>query len=98
MTHSDTNLPPRLVGAIRSYLGSRTIQRPVSIDRMLRTARYAIPELVASDDELAEFIARELIHEGCDIDFDRAGQKYDLEPERFDAELPWRGRARRRHK
>lgn len=81
MTYSDSNLA--LVGAIRSYLGSRTIQRPVSIDRMLRTARYAVPDLVGSDDELAEFIARQLIHEGADVDFDHVTDKHELEPERL---------------
>lgn len=92
MTYSDTSMSPRLVGAIRSYLDSRTVQRPVSIDRMLRTARYAIPELVVSDDELAELIARELIHEGCDVDFDHVAQKHVFEPERLDVSKPWRNR------
>jgi hypothetical protein len=94
MTHSDSN--PALAGAIRSYLGSRTIQRPVSIDRMLRTARYAVPDLVVSDDELAELIARELIHEGADVDFDHVAGKHELEPERFDTERPWKRRVQHR--
>jgi hypothetical protein len=96
MTYSDTSMPPRLVGAIRSYLGSRTIQRPVSIDRMLRTARRALPDLVVSDDELAELIARELIHEGADVDFDHVAQEHELEPERLDANRPWKDRVRHR--
>lgn len=71
-------LPPRLVGAIRTYLSSRTTQRPVSITRMMRTTRYAIPDLLVSDDELAELIARELISEGSDVDFDRTRQNQGL--------------------
>lgn len=54
------------------YLDASSVSRPVSIEHMLRTARYALPGLVASDDELAELIARELVQEGCDVDFDRA--------------------------
>lgn len=96
MTYSDTNLPPRLVGAIRSYLGSRTTLRPVSIDRMLRTARYALPDLVASDDELAELIARELVHEGCDVDFDHIARQHEFEPKRLDTGRPWKNRVRHR--
>lgn len=69
MSSSDT-LPLHIVGAIRTYLGAGTEDRPVSIDRVLRTARQTAPDLPVSDEELAELIARELIQEGCDVDFD----------------------------
>ena len=71
INHTVEQLPPRIAGAIRSYLWSRSEQRPVSVARILHVTRYAFPDIALSDEELAELIVQELILEGCDVDFDR---------------------------
>jgi hypothetical protein len=67
--HSD-RVPSKLRDALRTYMERRRTQRPVSIKTMLKRTRYAMPELTASDEELAEMIAEQIILNGGNVDFD----------------------------
>lgn len=48
----------------------RTTRRPISISTMVQRARYAMPELAVSDEELAAMIAEQIVANGGDVDFD----------------------------
>lgn len=62
-------LPPRVTRAIREFAGHRTSSDPVSVASMMRTTRYAAPELDMTDKELSRLIIEELIKSRCTIDF-----------------------------
>ena len=66
---SASTLPPRLVAGIRAYTQSRSCERPVSVNALLRAARYAIPDMPFSDEELTTLIARQLIDASCNVEF-----------------------------
>ncbi|HEU4985551.1 MAG TPA: hypothetical protein VFT89_00655 [Rhizobiaceae bacterium] len=63
-------LPPYVVEGLRNFVQSRKKQRPVSISAMLRATRYLAPNLPYTDAVLADLLAKELIHQGCAIEFD----------------------------
>lgn len=66
-----TKLPPKVIEAIGEFVRSRRkIGRPISISHLTRATRLVAPDLDVTDAELANLIARELMHAGVAIDFD----------------------------
>lgn len=70
---TELQLPIRIIQAISEYVRLRPAERPVSIARLTRAARFADPELDMSDRELANRLAAELMHAGVLIEFDGRG-------------------------
>lgn len=60
----------RLSEIVDSFVSQRNTDQPVSIARLIRAARAAVPDLDLSDVTLSDLVARELVRCGADIDFD----------------------------
>jgi len=63
------SLPPRVIQAIRAFVGHRTGSDPVSVSSLMRTTRYAAPEVDMADKDLSRLIVEVLIKSKCSIDF-----------------------------
>ena len=79
---SASTLPPRVVAGIRSYTQSRSGNHPVSVNALMRAARYAIPDMPFSDKELSNLIARQLVDANCNIEFDSSASYHEIAIER----------------
>lgn len=66
----DERYPPAMRTAVEAYLKRHSKKKPVSIARVVRATRAAIPDLSVSDEELADIIAEEAIDKGCSVDFE----------------------------
>jgi hypothetical protein len=65
----EPRLPPRVTQAIRAFAGNRTNSDPVCVTSLMRTTRYAAPELDMTDNDLSRLIVDVLIKSRCTIDF-----------------------------
>lgn len=78
----EVRLPRQIVDAIHNFTANRKFDRPISVSTIVRTIRYARPDLNIGDRDLADAVAEQLIACGCVLDFDSGEKSPDSRRER----------------
>ena len=66
----DSHVTTRVQKAVRSFVRNRASDFPISISDLSRRIRYAFPDMVGTEREIADLLAREIILAGGNVSFD----------------------------